>query len=170
MAVQHDHPGRKEGEHAQPPQPRGVVSLGEVAGPAHTCLRRDRAEEADKGHEPGGQQRNQSEGLEIAFEEEDSDGPRRLSHYGAWPRLRPDQGLAVGSADGVAKARSILAGTCRSSTWTSIWVGSSAAHPENATPDVSAPTRACHTVPRDPRRSPIEDCRCDRPMDYRGGR
>jgi len=129
-----------------------------------------RAEEADKGHEPGGQQRNQSEGLEIAFEEEDSDGPRRLSHYGAWPRLRPDQGLAVGSADGVAKARSILAGTCRSSTWTSIWVGSSAAHPENATPDVSAPTRACHTVPRDPRRSPIEDCRCDRPMDYRGGR
>ena len=66
-----------------------MVSLGEVAGLAHTCLRRDRADEphryrqqpsrtghelwsharygsekAEKGHEPGGQQRDQPEGPE----------------------------------------------------------------------------------------------------------
>ena len=41
-------------EHAQPPQPRGVVSLGEVAGPAHRCLRRDRADEPRRcRQEPG---------------------------------------------------------------------------------------------------------------------
>ena len=87
MTAEHDHPGRKEGEHAQPPQSRGLVSLGEIAGLAHTCLRRDRAdeprrcrqqpgrtghelrsharcsaEEANKGHEPSGEQRDQPEG------------------------------------------------------------------------------------------------------------
>jgi hypothetical protein len=87
MADQHDHPGRKESEHSQSPQPCGVVNLDGLAGSADTCLCRDRAdeprrcrqqpgrtghelrsharggaEEADKGHEPGGQQRDQPEG------------------------------------------------------------------------------------------------------------
>ena len=56
--------------------------------------------------------------LEIAFEEEDSDGPRRCLTMGLGRGCDRTKGLRWARPTGFATARSILAGTCRSSTWT----------------------------------------------------
>jgi hypothetical protein len=51
--------------------------------------------------------------LEIAFEEEDSDGPRRCLTMGLGRGCDPTKGLRWARPTGFATARSILAGTCR---------------------------------------------------------